>query len=431
MSDKNLLEDPEDADTEFGGVFCTDNGQIVDAALINKVFEITLKSKRNLSKNVYDDVVKANKFSKASDIFKYDLDRAIDDDECLAAKKELVYAIFDWFLRYETIDNCCNSMNEVSITSYTGWSDWGDGTLINFRGGYCSLVKWFMANIPEGIVNLSKRVTKIQLRDSKREDVESKGKSIQIDYCNDNTEGDKEENSNSVKSILCDHVIFTGSLGFLKEHHASLFHPALPTSKQLLIDAMGFGTVNKIFLHFDKPFWGNHAGIKLLWREIDRDRRLYPDWAYDIIGFDVVRRQPNLLLGWIGGQGAKLMELETNDTVANVCLNILNSFWPQSYDSPSRLTACICSRWNSNPFIKGSYSFQSMESFHHQVEDLQEPICGPDTIADNNNFARSIPRIMFAGEATSGDLYSTSHGAIVSGWREADRLIEYYKNELI
>jgi monoamine oxidase len=35
--------------------------------------------------------------------------------------------------------------------------------------------------------------------------------------------------------------------------------------------------------------------------------------------------------------------------------------------------------------------------------------------------------LLFAGEATHSSYYSTVHGAIESGWREAERIIELYK----
>lgn len=38
----------------------------------------------------------------------------------------------------------------------------------------------------------------------------------------------------------------------------------------------------------------------------------------------------------------------------------------------------------------------------------------------------SIPLIQFAGEATNAHFYSTVHGAVDSGWREAQRLIDSY-----
>lgn len=38
-----------------------------------------------------------------------------------------------------------------------------------------------------------------------------------------------------------------------------------------------------------------------------------------------------------------------------------------------------------------------------------------------------MPKVLFAGEATSQTHYSTVHGAIESGQREAERLISLYK----
>jgi len=34
--------------------------------------------------------------------------------------------------------------------------------------------------------------------------------------------------------------------------------------------------------------------------------------------------------------------------------------------------------------------------------------------------------LLFAGEATHEHFYSTVHGAVESGWREADRVFAYY-----
>lgn len=44
-------------------------------------------------------------------------------------------------------------------------------------------------------------------------------------------------------------------------------------------------------------------------------------------------------------------------------------------------------------------------------------------IVDSNG----IPVILFGGEATNEHYYSTVHGAVESGWREAKRIIDLYK----
>lgn len=51
---------------------------------------------------------------------------------------------------------------------------------------------------------------------------------------------------------------------------------------------------------------------------------------------------------------------------------------------------------------------------------------GNDDIAEPLLDVAKRPVIQFAGEATNKHRYSTVHGAIESGWREADRLIKFY-----
>lgn len=76
---------------------------------------------------------------------------------------------------------------------------------------------------------------------------------------------------------------------------------------------------------------------------------------------------------------------------------------------------CYRSSWLSNPNFLGTYSYHSLESVALKAknEDLAEPIFDTE----------GKPLILFAGEATHAPHHSTVHGAIESGWREADRLI--------
>lgn len=62
-----------------------------------------------------------------------------------------------------------------------------------------------------------------------------------------------------------DHVICTVLLGVLEERHLSMFEPQLPLSKFIAIDALDYGTVDKIYLEFEKPFWdANWGGFSIL-----------------------------------------------------------------------------------------------------------------------------------------------------------------------
>lgn len=78
------------------------------------------------------------------------------------------------------------------------------------------------------------------------------------------------------------------------------------------------------------------------------------------------------------------------------------------------------SKWHSNPNFLGSYTSHSLEADALKIsaDQLMEPI----------NDSNGNPLIQFAGEATNHTHYGCVHGAIETGWREADRLITLYKS---
>lgn len=131
-------------------------------------------------------------------------------------------------------------------------------------------------------------------------------------------------------SYTADHLICTVSLGVLKEQHLSLFEPHLSADKIRSIDGLAIGTVDKIFLEFDKPFWTDGwEGFSLLWktdalqtvRENSSSR-----WLEDVFGFYTVNYQPNVLCGWISGLSARKMELETDENVKAGITQLLRMF---------------------------------------------------------------------------------------------------------
>ena len=71
----------------------------------------------------------------------------------------------------------------------------------------------------------------------------------------------------------------------------------------------------------------------------------------------------------------------------------------------------VVTKWRSDENTLGSYSYQTISSVEAGV--------GP------RNLAQPIGHgcVLFAGEATNEKHFSTVHGAIESGWREADRII--------
>ena len=94
----------------------------------------------------------------------------------------------------------------------------------------------------------------------------------------------------------------------MKRYQSGLFVPSLPEEKVKVIDTLKFGTTDKIFLEFEKPFWDEKdPGFMFLWSGDANDDEVVDEknWVRQILGFDGVLRQANMLLGWISGQPAK------------------------------------------------------------------------------------------------------------------------------
>jgi len=211
-----------------------------------------------------------------------------------------------------------------------------------------------------------------------------------------------------------DFVLVTCSLGFLKENINELFVPRLPHSKRNAIEALGFGTVDKLYLKFEKPWWNsNWGGVNFLSHSAEQPSP--KEWVQHILGFHTVRNHPNLLVGWITGAAAReaenLPEIQVLETCSQRLRNHLNS--DVLYTEP---IALIRSLWHSNAYTRGSYSYRSMQSQKADVwaRDLAEPL------RDSNGQLR----LFFAGEATHDHFYSTVHGAVETGFREAERITE-------
>ena len=212
---------------------------------------------------------------------------------------------------------------------------------------------------------------------------------------------------------LADHVICTLPLAYLQVHHKTLFIPNLPKTKINSISRMAMGKVNKIFLFFDNPFWtpGN-GSIKLAWDDETKNKlaKNKSQWFGSIFAFDEVLNNPNVLCAWLSGDEAERMETVSDQLVIETCTELLRKFLGKpSIPSPQKI---LRSKWCTNPYFLGSYSYISMNSTPRDIELLAQPV-----------YSDEVPRLLFAGEATSSNAYSTMHGARNSGLREAQRLL--------
>nr|WP_315981536.1 FAD-dependent oxidoreductase [Aliamphritea spongicola] len=98
------------------------------------------------------------------------------------------------------------------------------------------------------------------------------------------------------------------------------------------------------------------------------------------------------------------LEQQSDDAVTEDAMNVLKKLYGD--DIPAPVDVHI-TRWQADPFSLGAYSYTPVNGRAEQREDLAAPV------AD---------RVFFAGEATSSDYPATTHGAYLSGLREARRI---------
>ncbi|XP_050072894.1 peroxisomal N(1)-acetyl-spermine/spermidine oxidase-like [Anopheles maculipalpis] len=216
-----------------------------------------------------------------------------------------------------------------------------------------------------------------------------------------------------------DHVIVTVSLGVLKENYRTMFTPALPTLNQDAITGLYFGTVNKIFVLFDAPIPEDFPNtVHLLWYKSDLNalRQSPYAWAEAVSTFFRIDNQPNVLMAWMNGAEGRRAEYLRDAPIREGILYLLKIFGRNL--KFGNIQGLLRSKWSSDRLYRGSYSSRSIttENMNTGARSLGAPVRN----------AANEPVLLFAGEATNPIHYSTVHGAIDSGFREANRLIRYY-----
>ncbi|NXH15422.1 PAOX oxidase, partial [Bucco capensis] len=309
---------------------------------------------------------------------------------------------------------CCisgtHSMDLVALEPFGEYVSL-PGLDCTFPGGYSSLADHMLSALPEGTVLLNKAVRTIRWQGSFREEGDNaRDFPVQVE-CKD---GD---------TFLADHVIITVPLGFLKEHHQDFFQPPLPKRKAEAIQHLGFGTNNKIFLEFEQPFWEPQQQLlEVVWEDDspleESSDNLEAKWFKKLIGFVVLQppeQHGHVLCGFIAGKESEYMETLSDAEVLSTMTRVLRMLTGNPCLPAPR--SVLRSQWHSAPYTRGSYSYVAVGSSGDDIDVLSQPL--PEDPKDPRPL-----QLLFAGEATHRTFYSTTHGALLSGWREAERLLQ-------
>lgn len=197
------------------------------------------------------------------------------------------------------------------------------------------------------------------------------------------------------QSLEARQVIITVPLALLQAGYP-VFQPALPLAKQKAIQTLIMGPVTKLILWFKEQVWRPFSflgadGVVLTW------------WT---VG---TPEQP-ALMGYNGGPAAlRLAALGPDEAIAQGLHEATQLFGPELQRAfiGGRLV-----NWAGDPWSRGAYTYTPVGAGQARA-DLAAPL---------------LPTLFFAGEATSvnGHL-ATVHGALESGWRAADEVLDTRK----
>lgn len=191
-------------------------------------------------------------------------------------------------------------------------------------------------------------------------------------------------------------AIITLPLGVLQRGQIE-FTPALPEVKQEAIQGLGSGLLNKLYLRFPRVFWPKGAEFI---NYIAPKKGEWTEWLnlYYYLGEPV-------LLGFNAGRYGRAIEALPDEEIVAEAMAVLRTLYGNDIPQPE---AWQITRWATDPFALGSYSYNPVGASVENRKSLASPV---------------QDRLFFAGEATSIDHPATVHGAYLSGQREAKRIM--------
>ncbi len=197
------------------------------------------------------------------------------------------------------------------------------------------------------------------------------------------------------EEFTAEKAIITIPLGVLKKG-SILFEPDLPENKKSAIQKLQMGILNSVVLKFPKIFWPtNYSGMYFTCPELDF--RCFTNLNY-------LQQEP-IITGRVSGDQAQMLEALDDKELVEKAMFGLRKVFGHTIPEPSQY---LITRWGRNPFSYGSYSYIPIGATGTECDVLAEPIGN---------------RLFFAGEATHREYPATTHGAYLSGIREAERVI--------
>ncbi|KAK4768686.1 hypothetical protein SAY87_003827 [Trapa incisa] len=282
---------------------------------------------------------------------------------------------------------CAALLKEVSLPNWNQDDVYGGfgGAHCMIKGGFSSVVE----SLGQGLnILLDHVVTEISYSPKDFKTTEDHLNRVRVSTSNGNV-------------FTGDAVLVTVPLGCLKAESIKFF-PPLPQWKQSSINRLGFGVLNKVVLEFPEAFWDDSVDYFGATAEATDCRgQCFMFWNIQkTVGAPV-------LIALLVGKAAKSGErVSSQEHVDHAIMVLRKLFGEASVPNP---VGSVVTDWGRDPFSYGAYSYVAIGASGEDYDIIGKPI-------ENCLF--------FAGEATCKEHPDTVGGAMMSGLREAVRIMD-------
>ncbi|QKJ28496.1 FAD-dependent oxidoreductase [Mucilaginibacter mali] len=256
------------------------------------------------------------------------------------------------------------------------WQNEDEGAQHHIPNGYCTLINYLAEEVKNhaGVIELNAVVKDIYWQDE----------TIRV------ITADRGEH-------LTEQIIIALPLGILQlpenEPGAICFYPPIGKHRDAL-HQIGFGSIIKILLQFDKAFWEDERYGEIMDHAFLFTEEKIPTWWTQTSG-------NTLLTGWLGGNAALELSDKTDEEIWQLSMQALANVFKMDIDLlKSRLITWRVANWTADPFTRGSYAYDMVGS-----NTAREVLCAPIE-----------GKIFFAGEYLyNGPAMGTVEAALTSG----------------
>ena len=362
----------------------TQEGKEVDAKLadeiLNQTEDLFKKAKEYSFEIQRDETNKENNRSVAEYVYDKFCENLRANNDMSNDMIRMSEGFLIWRCRLENLLASTSTLLDLSIKNFCAYQELNGSQAVETKYGYKSILNKIIDSQREKFEKrlcLKHMFKKVLICDSK---------SKNCAHCQYTSEPNLavvllNDPSNKELIVLCENIVLTISLGCLKANLNTIIEPnsLVSDKKRTSIERVGYGTVNKIFLFYDKKFWPNDVNIlRPIWLtngESFLEKMKKPselDWAQSICEIDIKETKENesyCLLFWL--HGCEFYDKFTDEKIINDLTCLLSAILNKNdIPEPTKILKCIFIKVNLYKFIKIYFVLELHGTLILYLEDL-------------------------------------------------------------